>query len=153
MDLPTQYDEQYDEFTNNRLSYDYYMQLDGVEPIYPYDFAVVPNNKMTLKASTVDPFAPTRSYRVEVDTNDEFASSFLKEQTIVSDGGVIEIDPDLWTNAISGLPDTLEFTDSTVYFWRTSVDSSSFLWKERSFQYIPGKSGWGQAHFHQFNVG
>ena len=150
VDLPTQYDEQYDEFTNNRLSYDYYMQLDGVEPIYPYDFAVVPNNKMTLKASTVDPFAPTRSYRVEVDTNDEFASSFLKEQTIVSDGGVIEIDPDLWTNAISGLPDTLEFTDSTVYFWRTSVDSSSFLWKERSFQYIPGKSGWGQAHFHQF---
>ena len=150
VDLPTQYDEQYDEFTNNRLSYDYYMQLDGVEPIYPYDFAVVPNNKMTLKASTVDPFAPTRSYRVEVDTNDEFSSSFLKEQTIVSDGGVIEIDPDLWTNAISGLPDTLEFTDSTVYFWRTSVDSSSFLWKERSFQYIPGKSGWGQAHFHQF---
>ncbi len=150
VDLPTQYDEQYDEFTNNRLSYDYYMQLDGVEPIYPYDFAVVPNNKMTLKASTVDPFAPTRSYRVEVDTNDEFSSSFLKEQTIVSEGGVIEIDPDLWTNAISGLPDTLEFTDSTVYFWRTSVDSSSFLWKERSFQYIPGKSGWGQAHFHQF---
>jgi len=150
VDLPTQHDEQYDEFTNNRLDYTYYMQLDGVEPIYPYDFAIVPNNKMNLKASTVDPFAPSRAYRIELDTNDEFSSSFLKEQLLISEGGVLDIDPDQWVNSSTGLPDTLVFTDSTVYFWRAAADSSAFLWKERSFQFINGKSGWGQSHFHQF---
>ncbi|MBL4706660.1 MAG: hypothetical protein JKY54_19175 [Flavobacteriales bacterium] len=58
VDLPRQYPEQYDDINNNKLIYSTYIQLDGIEPIYPYDFAIVPNPKMTLKASTVDPFAP-----------------------------------------------------------------------------------------------
>jgi hypothetical protein len=44
-------------------------------------------------------------------------------------------------------------TDSIVYFWRVSPDSSAttgYNWRESSFQYIDGKRGWGQAHFHQF---
>ncbi|MBL4706661.1 MAG: hypothetical protein JKY54_19180 [Flavobacteriales bacterium] len=74
----------------------------------------------------------------------------MKTQVIVSDAGVVELDPDLWINMISGTSDTLVFTDSTVYFWRAATDSSTLVWKERSFQYIAGKNGWGQAHFHQF---
>ncbi|MFT7611367.1 MAG: hypothetical protein ACI9J3_000310 [Parvicellaceae bacterium] len=150
VDLPSEFPEQYDDINNNRLVYSAYFQLDGIEPIYPYDYAIVPNPKMTLKASTVDPFAPVRTYQFQVDTIDSFDSPFLKSQTIISDGGVVEIDPDLWINVASPAADTLIFTDSTVYFWRAAADSTTLVWKERSFQYIPGRNGWGQAHFHQF---
>lgn len=150
VDLPSDHQEQYDEFDNNRLTYEAYIQLDGIEPIYPYDYAIVPNNKMTLKASTVDPFAPVRPYRFEIDTNDSFSTPFKKQQTLISEGGVVELNPDLWINAGTGMPDTLVFTDSTVYFWRAAADSTTLVWKERSFQYINGRIGWGQAHFDQF---
>ena len=43
--------------------------------------------------------------------------------------------------------------DSMVYFWRCSIDSAGnggYNWYERSFQHIPGKRGWGQAHYFQF---
>src|SRR5690606_33825130 len=43
--------------------------------------------------------------------------------------------------------------DSTVYFWRCSIDSAGnggYNWYERSFQYIPGERGWGQDHYFQF---
>lgn len=153
VDLPSEYNEQQDEYINNRLDYASYIQLDGIEPVYPYDCAIVPNEKMFLKASTVDPFAMNRTFRFEIDTNDTFASSFLKRQVINSEGGVVELDPDLWTNSATGIADTLIFSDSTVYFWRAALDSTAPLWKERSFQYIPGKVGWGQAHFHQFKNG
>jgi hypothetical protein len=39
--------------------------------------------------------------------------------------------------------------DSTVYFWRVSIVGDS-IWNESSFQYIEGKTGWGQDHFFQF---
>jgi len=150
VDLPSEYPEQYDDINNNRLVYSAYFQLDGIEPVYPYDYAIVPNPKMTLKASTIDPFAPLRTYQFQIDTIDSFDSPFLKSQTIVSEGGVVELDPDLWSNVASPGADTLVFTDSTVYFWRAAADSTTLAWKERSFQYIAGKNGWGQAHFHQF---
>ena len=153
VDLPSEYAEQHDDFFNNKIVYSTYIQLDGIEPVYPYDYAIVPNKKMTLKASTVDPFAPNRAYRFELDTNDAFTSPFLKNQLISSEGGIVELDPDLWRNSATGVSDTLSFTDSTVYFWRASADSTVPIWKERSFQYINGKIGWGQAHFHQFKNG
>src|SRR5262249_10589149 len=58
-------------------------------------------------------------------------------------GGVIS-----WPNAISLSP-------NTVYYWRVADDSVSvdpvrFKWNESSFIYIPGKTGWSEAHFHQF---
>ncbi len=150
VDIPSQHPEQYDEINNNQLVYTTYFQLDGIEPIYPYDYAIVPNDSMTLKASTIDPFAPSRTYRFEIDTLDSFNTGFLKSQIITSEGGVVELLADDWVNVMTGNPDTLRFTDSTVYFWRAAADSTTPIWKERSFQYIPTKVGWGQAHFHQF---
>jgi hypothetical protein len=43
--------------------------------------------------------------------------------------------------------------DSLVFYWRCSIDSvgnEGYDWKEFSFQYIPGRKGWGQAHHMQF---
>lgn len=112
-----------------------------VYPVYPYNYAVVPNSSsITLKSSTADPLAPLTTYRLQVDTNDLFLNPFINT-TINSSGGIINY------NA------TLLNTDSTVYFWRIGKDSSdqyAISWRESSFQTILNKSGWSQAHFHQF---
>lgn len=113
-----------------------------VIPVYPYKFAVVPKtNTLVLKASTTDPFAPTSTYRFQLDTCDRFINP-IQSTLISSSGGVLE-----WTVS-------LPLGDSAVYFWRVSRDSTGpqtpFSWRESSFQTLGAKNGWGQAHFHQF---
>lgn len=111
-------------------------------PVYPFKFQVVPTASLFLKASTGDPFAPLKRYKIQIDTTDLFNSPFLRDTIIQQTGGVVKWKP------------PFSFTDSTVYFWRTGVDSANtgiyHRWKESSFQYIPGKYGWGQDHFFQF---
>ncbi len=113
-----------------------------IVPVFPPEFAVIPNNSVVLKASTGDPFAPLRTYKLEIDTTDTFNSPFKQDTTVTQTGGVVKWKP------------TLLSSDSTVYFWRAGVDSSGtgffHRWKESSFQYIQGKRGWGQSHFFQY---
>ncbi len=121
---------------------DVFIQGGDLVPVYPYKYAVVPSTPtITLKASTSNPFATTRNYRLQLDTTDLFTSP-LTTTLISSAGGVIE-----WTV-------NLPFADSTVYFWRVSKDSinaqETFVWRESSFQTITNKHGWGQSHFFQF---
>lgn len=112
-----------------------------VYPVYPYNYAAVPNlSTITLKASTADPLAPMTTYRLQVDTNDLFLNPIINT-TINSSGGIINYNTSLLN------------TDSTVYFWRVGKDDvviDSINWRESSFQTILNKSGWSQAHFHQF---
>jgi hypothetical protein len=113
-----------------------------VFPVYPYKYAVVPKTpQITLKASTADPFAASANYKIQLDTNDTFLNP-INSTIITSSGGVIQ-----WTV-------NLPFADSTVYFWRITKDSTAFTdrtnWRESSFQVIGTKTGWAQAHFHQF---
>jgi hypothetical protein len=125
--------------SNNKITYNLFIRSDDINPIYPYNFAVHPKNKVTLKASTNDPFAVAKTYRCQIDTTDLFSNPI---QGIVTQiGGVVN-----WE-----VPFNL--SDSTVYYWRVSRDSAAggnFKWRESSFQYIPNKTGWGQAHFFQF---
>lgn len=130
--------------TNNSTSgtVDIFIPGGDVVPVYPYKYAIVPKtNTITLKASTTDPFAPTATYRFQLDTCDKFLSP-IQSTLIISSGGVLE-----WNV-------NLPFADSTVYFWRVSRDSTipttPFIWRESSFQTIGTKRGWAQAHFHQF---
>jgi len=121
---------------------DVFIQGGDLVPIYPYKYAVVPSTStITLKASTTDPFASSRSYRLQLDTTDAFSSP-LQQTVMQSSGGVVE-----WTV-------NLPYADSTVYFWRVSKDSTNpsntFVWRESSFQTITNKHGWGQSHFFQF---
>ncbi len=142
--------EQYDETNNNEIGFSTFISSNGLLPIWPYDFAIIANDTITCKASTIDPFAPARQYVFEIDTTDLFNSPFKREQYIMSEGGVVEARPYDWVNSNSGSVDPITFTDSTVYFWRCSPDSVVKTWEERSFQYIDGKWGWGQSHFFQF---
>jgi len=129
--------------TNNTASTTLNITSNDITPVYPYEYAIVPSLNVTLKGSTGNPFAAAQDYIFEIDTTDAFNSPALRSQIINHSGGVVT-----WTPT---LPVT---TDSIVYFWRVSTDSTAshpyYKWKESSFQYITGKRGWGQAHFFQF---
>lgn len=143
VDIPSFIPEQYEEIYNNQVIKNYYLNLDGIMPVVPYEFAVVPYDTVTLKASTINPIADQNTYRFQIDTTDLFNSPFLKNAVVSGLGGVKEVKPNQWD-----APLILE--DSVVYFWRVAVDGQNPVWAESSFQYIKGKSGWGQDHFFQF---
>ncbi len=150
VDIPNFVEEQYDESQNNRLEKSFVFDIDAIQPIWPYNFAVIPNDTVSLKASTINPFATYHSYKFEIDTTDLFNSPFLKHSVVASLGGVISVEPKAWFNQNES-PTDLQFEDSTVYFWRVSIDEpGNYNWREFSFQYIKGKTGWGQDHFFQF---
>ena len=132
-----------DETNNTTLgSVNLFVPGGDILPVIPPRFALLPkSDKITLKASTSDPFAPLTSYIFQLDTSDLFHAP-LSQTVITTKGGVAE-----WTTSLT-------LKDSTVYFWRVSRDSLSpektFAWKSSSFQTMSDKSGWAQSHFHQF---
>lgn len=152
VDLPSLIDEVYDEFNNNQVTKNLIIELEDILPIYPYNYAIIPDDSVTIKASTINPLASINTYIFEIDTIDfEGAPSpFKRQQVISSIGGVVEAYPADWTLSSNNSSAPLQLTDSTVYFWRVSIDSSVKNWHEHSFQYINGLSGWGQAHYYQF---
>jgi hypothetical protein len=130
--------------TNNgqNLQFGLSIQSNDIIPIYPYQFAIVPKQNLTVKASTANPFAPLQSYRLQVDTTALFLHP-LAQTTIKQVGGVIH-----WTLPVA-------FRDSTVYYWRVSRDSindtTSFKWHSSSFVYIKNEyPGWNQSHYYQY---
>ncbi len=142
---------EYEDFINNRIeNKPLIINIDGIVPVIPYEFAVVPNDSVTVKASTIDPIADFNTYRFEIDTTDLFNSPQKRYAVVSGLGGVKEVNPSQWKSASSNQIFPLVCADSTVYFWRVAVDSSVLFWRESSFQYIPGKTGWGQDHFFQF---
>lgn len=128
--------------TNNNLTKTLLISTGEILPVYPTEFAVIPQNNTWLKATTGDPFAPEKRYKFEIDTTDLFNSPAKRDTIIQQTGGVVKWKP------------SIQFPDSMVYFWRAGVDSSGtgtfYRWKESSFQYVNGKRGWGQDHFYQF---
>ncbi|PWH86015.1 putative type IX secretion system sortase PorU2 [Brumimicrobium oceani] len=152
-DLPSFIQEQYDEFNNNEVKMDYFINIDGIMPVLPYNYAVVPNDSVVLKASTINPIAAFNAYRFEIDTTDLFNSPFRRYAIKSGLGGVKEVFPNEWKKSSNNALSPLVLEDSVVYFWRAAIDSSVLNWTEHSFQYIPNKSGWGQDHFFQFKNG
>jgi hypothetical protein len=149
VDIPSIIEEQYEEITNNGTQKVLFLKLDAIVPIYPYEFAVIPRDTVTVKASTINPIGGLRTYLFELDTTDLFNSPIKRHYSFSALGGVKEVHHSKWLNE-SNQPFPLICQDSTVYFWRVAIDSSELFWNESSFQYIKGKEGWGQDHFFQF---
>lgn len=149
VDIPSLYPEQFEEIQNNQASANFFLNIDGMLPIWPYNYAVVPYDTVTVKASTINPIASWNTYLFELDTTDTYDSPQLRRFSVSGLGGVKYVNPDQWLSS-TGTSFPLVCTDSTVYFWRVAVDTTSPQWAEFSFQYIPGKRGWGQDHFFQF---
>jgi hypothetical protein len=152
-DIPSFIDEIYDEYGNNQITTSLFIDIDGISPVLPYNYAVVPNDSVVLKASTTNPIAGFNTYRFEIDTTDLFNSPFKRYALVSGLGGVKEVFPSQWLNASNNMSAPLVLEDSVCYFWRVAVDSVTPQWVEHSFQYIPGKEGWGQDHFYQFKNG
>lgn len=135
--------DEMNELNNNIELFEVLVQSPDIFPVYPYKFAIVGQQGISLKASTGNAFAPLKTYRFELDTTDSFINP-IESTLISSTGGVISWAP----TKLQNMP------DSTVYFWRCITDSATnpgkYQWRESSFQYISGKQGMGQAHFHQF---
>ncbi len=150
VDIPSEIDEQYDEINNNQVVKSLLINIDGILPILPIDFAIVPSDSVSLKASTINPIANFNNYRFEIDTTDLYNSPLHRYAQVSGLGGVKEVFPSDWKLVSNNQKAKLICEDSMVYFWRVSIDSSIYDWRERSFQYIKGVSGWGQDHFFQF---
>jgi hypothetical protein len=135
-----------DDIGNNQASTTLFITSGDLVPTYPYDFAILPDASPMLKASTGDPLAGPRNYVFQIDTTDLFNSPILETTMFESPGGVVSWQPTTIYSATAG-------QDSTVYFWRCSIDSTGnggYSWYEHSFQHIPDRHGWGQAHYLQF---
>lgn len=129
---------------NNQVArYPVAIVSDAIVPIHPYEFAIVPQAPITLKASTGNVFAQTQTYVLQIDTTAYFNSPLMQQTTITQSGGLVE-----WTPSMN-------YIDSTVYYWRVSMDSTNatigYNWSQSSFIYINGSyPGWNQSHFFQF---
>jgi hypothetical protein len=76
-----------------------------------------------LKASTLNAFASMRDYLFQIDTTELFNSPKLLTHKIASKGGVI-----------SWQPSGMNLVDSTVYYWRTAMDTTDGNTKHRCIE-------------------
>ncbi len=128
---------------NNILTKDFYIFEDELRPISPYNYSIVNQQGNKFYASTANPLSSQRQYVMEVDTTELFNSSFKKQFSTSGTGGVIEF-----------TAPNITYTDSTVYYWRTSTVPSaggSYIWNNSSFIYLPNSTaGFNQSHYYQF---
>jgi hypothetical protein len=133
-------EEKIDELSesNNVLGMTLNILSDDIFPIYPYEFAIVNKQNITLAASTANTFAPERTYVIEIDTTELFNSTLKHSQTFTMPGGLLK-----WTPLVT-------YTDSTVYYWRVGSQATG-RFNYSSFVYLPNDSpGWNQSHYYQF---
>ena len=128
--------------TNNYISREFYIFEDEIRPSYPYNYSIVNQQNITFTASTSNPLSAQRQYLMEIDTTEMFNSGFKKQYSNTGSGGIIQFTP---TN--------ISFTDSTVYYWRTSMvplTNVAPIWNIFSFIYLPnGGTGFNQSHYFQ----
>lgn len=126
---------------NNRLNFDYVVPGDVPAILYPYDFAVVSSNRVTLSASAfVMNNQNNVPYLFEIDTVPTFNSPRL-----VRSGTVVG------TTALAQFEVPFNLEDSTVYYWRVRLrDLIPPVWAEASFKYIANRTGWAQSRPPQF---
>ncbi len=84
-------------YSNNTINnVPLWITSEAITPIWPYDFAIIPNDTVTLKAYTDDPFAPSRTYIFEIDTSHSFNSPLHRSHLVTSRGGVVKVSPYDW---------------------------------------------------------
>lgn len=127
---------------NNQATLQVYIYANNLVPVYPAKFAIVHEQDLTLKASTLNAFAPVSKYRFQIDTTATFNSPLLQQTNITSSGGILKWKPNL------------AMQDSIVYYWRTAPDSAvngTIQWSQSSFIYLAnGSDGWNQSHYYQY---
>ncbi|HHG86717.1 MAG TPA: hypothetical protein ENJ82_18355, partial [Bacteroidetes bacterium] len=126
---------------NNRILFQKLIPGNTPAILFPYDFAVIDQNEVTLSASSfVLNQNPKVRYIFEIDSVITFNSPLLRNS------GVIE-----GTASFSQWSTGLSLQDSAVYYWRVRLaDINPAAWADASFKYIPTKIGWAQSRPPQF---
>lgn len=141
VDYPLSLVEEEIESSNNVISnFNFFISSTDVFPVFPYNYAVVPDADVTLKANTGFPFLPEAEYLFQIDTTDLYNSPIADSFKVSQGGAVLSWKPEI---------ESLMLPDSTVFFWRVAPTAERDKWREYSFQVIQGKNGWGQKHFFQ----
>lgn len=138
VDADNSVDEMFE--NNNAASRELIIFEDEARTIYPYNYAIVNNRNISLRASTADPFGGSKQYRMEIDTTELFNSPLKVTSTKASNGGIIEFAPGV------------SFVDGTVYYWRVAPVPANGqpTWSTASFVYLPNSvSGFNQSHLFQ----
>lgn len=122
--------------SNNTATINYFISIGTTLNLYPYDFSFTDQQDLQLTAQSTDLFSDTRDFLFELDTNRNFQSPFLQQQTI--NAKVIA----KWTPALLS-------TDEQTYFWRTKfanpVGDEPDEWTTSSFTYsATPQQGWIQ---------
>lgn len=127
--------------TNNRVLFDYVVPGNVPAILFPYDYAVVEDDQVSLSASAY--VIGTREnipFLFEIDTTPTFNSpAYVASPTVRGSANFVEWD----------VPFSL--TDSMVYYWRVRLrDILPATWAKASFKYIATKKGWAQSRPPQF---
>ena len=139
LDVYGQVDE-IDNIGNNKVfGKEYYVKSSQIVPVYPYDLAIIDEQQPYLSASTGDLKSTTKTYHFQISQQADFGNPTEGEVSI--SGGVVK-----WQVPFILNPET-------VYYWRVAEasDAAEGNWRASSFEYIPNKTGWGQASPNQFN--
>ncbi len=83
MDANDRFDEISEQ--NNVATTQIFIYSENLVPVYPAEFAIVHDQNTTLKASTLNAFARTMRYDLEIDTTENFNSA-LKQSTQITSG-------------------------------------------------------------------
>ncbi|MBC7889321.1 MAG: hypothetical protein H7Z13_15700 [Ferruginibacter sp.] len=128
--------------SNNSFTKEFVIFEDEIRPVFPYDYSIVSQQNTKFIASTANPLGGVRQYLMELDTTELFNSPYKKQYSANGIGGAIEF-----------APGNITFTDSTVYYWRTSIaplNNGQQIWNSFSFVYLPNSSpGFNQSHYFQ----
>ncbi len=137
-------DEAYE--TNNEASFQYYLPLSSVKPLFPKEFSIVSsaNYPVDFIAQSTDLLTTEANYYFELDTTRYFTEPIF---TAEATGGTVVTFQDI--------PLPLNLGDTVVFYWRVRFQEQEIgedtLWGESSFTFIFNSSeGWSQAHTEQF---
>ncbi len=123
---------------NNDASVKVVISSKDIQPIYPYNYSIVTDNKINFVASTAYPLAEKQKYIFETDTTALFNSPLKKRLHRTSVGGLIES------------PQFPVPPPERVYYWRIAASEVNPHWNVFSFIHKKGgNSGFEQQHFYQ----
>ena len=127
---------------NNVAEFRMFMPLNGTKNLFPYNYAIVHDNTISLSFQATNLLSDERDFLVEVDTVNTFNSPYRQAYTV--SGKVLA------RQVIQMLE-----ADTLAYYWRTKLAQpaaeESTDWTLSSFTYIHnGPEGWAQVHFPQY---
>ena len=107
----------------------------------PREFAIVPDNRVVLQASTVFMTSDREvGFIFEIDTTETFTSPAKVNSGVVLGSSFL---------AAWEIPFLLQ--DSAVYYWRVRLANvTPVVWTSASFRHIATRTGWAQSQLPQF---